>query len=108
MTDTAVKSAVRSGFDAFRLSLHDWEDSIRKWRCSLPAAEARRLGASGDWRCSNFSFNVVQVGFDQFDAQRAAKLSSIPTRLKLPTEDVDLLIESGSEAVVNNAAFKGL
>ena len=95
VTDTAVKSAVRSGFDAFRLSLHDWEGSIRKWRCGLPAAEARRLGASADWRCSNFSFDVVQVEFDQFDAQRAAKLSSIPTRLKLPTEDVDLLIEFG-------------
>ena len=45
VTDTAMNSAVRSGFDAFRLSLHDWEEAIRKWRCSLPAAEARRLGA---------------------------------------------------------------
>jgi NTE family protein len=51
---------------------------------------------------------VVQVGFDQFDPQRAAKLSSIPTRLKLPTDDVDLLIESGSEAVLNHPTFKGL
>jgi NTE family protein len=108
VTDTAVNSAVRSGFDAFRLSLHDWEDSIRKWRCSLSGAEARRLGASGDWRCSNFSFQIVQVGFDLFDPQRAAKLSSIPTRLKLPTDDVDLLIQSGSEAVLNHPAFKGL
>jgi NTE family protein len=108
VTDTAVNSAVRSGFDAFRLSLHDWEDSIRKWRCGLSAAEARRLGASGDWRCSSFSFQVVQVGFDLFDPQRAAKLSSIPTRLKLPTDDVDLLIQSGSEAVLNHPTFKGL
>jgi NTE family protein len=108
VTDTAVNSAVRSGFDAFRLSLHDWEESIRKWRCSLPGAEARRLGASGDWRCSNFSFQIVQVGFDLFDPQRAAKLSSIPTRLKLPTDDVDLLIQSGSEAVLNHPTFKGL
>jgi NTE family protein len=108
VTDTAVNSAVRSGFDAFRLSLHDWEESIRKWRCGLPGAEARRLGASGDWRCSNFSFQIVQVGFDLFDPQRSAKLSSIPTRLKLPTDDVDLLIESGSEAVLNHPTFKGL
>ncbi len=106
VTDTAVNSAVRSGYDAFRLSLHDWEDSIRKWRCSLSGAEARRLGAQSDWRCSSFSFQVVQVGFDLFDAQRAAKLSSIPTRLKLPTDDVDLLIQSGSEAVLANAAFR--
>jgi NTE family protein len=90
------------------LSLRDWEDSIRKWRCGLPLAEARRLGAQNDWRCSSFTFQVVQVGFDLFDAQRSAKLSSIPTRLKLPTEDVDLLVQAGSEAVLANAAFKGL
>lgn len=107
VTDTAVNSAVRSGFDAFRLSLHDWEESIRQWRCGLSLAEARGLGAPADWRCSNFTFQIVQVGFDQFDPQRAAKLSSIPTRLKLPTEDVDLLIQSGAEAVLNNPAFKG-
>jgi NTE family protein len=108
VTDTAVNSAVRSGFDAFRLSLHDWEESIRKWRCGLPGAEARRLGAPSDWRCSSFTFQIVQVGFDLFDPQRAAKLSSIPTRLKLPTDDVDLLIQSGSEAVLNHPNFKGL
>ena len=79
VTDTAMNSAVRSGFDAFRLSLHDWEEAIRKWRCSLPAAEARRLGAPAAWRCSNFRFDVAEVGFDLFDDQRAAKLSSIRT-----------------------------
>jgi NTE family protein len=108
VTDTAVNSAVRSGFDAFRLSLRDWEESIRKWRCGLSGAEARRLGAASDWRCSNFTFQIVQVGFDLFDPQRAAKLSSIPTRFKLPTDDVDLLIQSGSEAVLNHPTFKGL
>jgi NTE family protein len=77
VTDTAMNSAVRSGFDAFRLSLRDWEGAIRKWRCSLPIAEARRLGASADWRCSNFKFDVAEIGFDLFDAQRAAKLSAI-------------------------------
>jgi NTE family protein len=108
VTDTAMNSAVRSGFDAFRLSIREWEDAIRKWRCSLPAAEARRLGASTDWRCSNFKFEIAEVGFDLFDPQRAARLSAIPTRFKLPTEDVDFLIQSGSEAVLNHPVFKGL
>ena len=99
VTDTAMNSAVRSGFDAFRLSIREWEAAVRKWRCSLPAAEARRLGASSDWRCSNVRFEVAEVGFDQLDPQRAAKLSSIPTRFRLPTESVDLLIQSGSDAV---------
>jgi NTE family protein len=108
VTDTAMNSAVRSGFDAFRLSLRDWEEAIRKWRCSLPAAEARRLGASADWRCSNFRFDIAEVGFDLFDAQRSAKLSAIKTSFNLPTEDVDLLIQSGSEAILNHPSFKGL
>jgi NTE family protein len=108
VTDTAINSAVRSGFDAFRLSIRDWEEAIRKWRCSLPAAEARRLGASADWRCSNFRFDIAEVGFDLFEAQRAAKLSSIKTSFNLPTEDVDLLIQSGADAIINHPDFKGL
>ena len=108
VTDTAMNSAVRSGFDAFRLSIREWEEAIRKWRCSLPVAKARRLGASADWRCSNFKFEIAEVGFDLFDPQRAAKLSLIPTRFKLPTEDVDFLIQSGSDAVLNHPVFKGL
>jgi NTE family protein len=108
VTDTAMNSAVRSGFDAFRLSIREWEEAIRKWRCRLPAAEARRLGAPSDWRCSNIRFEIAEVGFDLFDSQLAAKLSSIPTRFKLATEDVDLLIQSGGDAILNHPNFKGL
>jgi NTE family protein len=108
VTDTAMKSAVRSGFDAFRLSIREWEQAMRKWRCSLPAADKRRLGAPSDWRCSAISFEITEVGFDQFDPQRAAKLSSIPTRFKLATEDVDLLVQSGTDAILTYPGFKGL
>ncbi len=48
VTDTAMNSAVRSGFDAFRLSIADWQEAIRKWRCGLSGTEARRLGALRD------------------------------------------------------------
>jgi len=74
VTDTAIDSAVRSGFDAFRLTIREWEDATRKWRCSLSRAEAQRLGARGDWRCSNIKFEVVEIAFDQFErgARRAA------------------------------------
>jgi NTE family protein len=108
VTDTAINSAVSSGFDAFRLRIREWEEATRKWRCSLSAAEARRLGARGDWRCSNIRFEVVEVGFDQFDVQRAAQLSAIKTSFNLPTDEVDLLIESGGDAVRSHPTFKGL
>ena len=108
VTDTAMNSAVRSGFDAFRLSIREWQEAIRKWRCSLPGAEARRLGAPRDWRCSAIGFEVAEVSFDELDPQRAAKLSSIPTRFKLATEDVDVLIQSGTDIIRNHPTFRGL
>ncbi len=108
VTDTAIGSAVRSGFDSFRLTIREWEDAVRKWRCRLPQAQAQRLGARGDWRCSNIKFEIAEMAFDQFEPERRAKLEKIPTRFTLPTEDVDLLIESGADAVINHPVFKGL
>jgi len=106
MTSTAIDSAVRSSFDAFRLSVHASEDATRKWRCSLPRAEARRLGASADWRCSNIRFEINEIAFDRFDPQRAAQLTVIQTRFKLPPEQVDLLIQSGVEAVATQTTLR--
>jgi len=100
VTDTAISSAVRSGFDAFRISVREWEDATRKWRCRLPQDEAIRLGAGGDWRCSNISFDIVEVAFDELDPARAARLNAVPTRLRLPAEEVDLLIQGGSDALL--------
>jgi NTE family protein len=67
------------------LTIRKWEEAMRKWRCALPAAEARRLGARVGWRCSNIKFEIAEVAFEQLDPQRAAKLSAIPTRFKLST-----------------------
>jgi NTE family protein len=106
VTDTAIDSAVRSGFDAFRLTVRDWEEATRKWRCSLSGAEARRLGASKDWRCSNFRFEISEVAFNRFDPKIAAKLNAIPTRFKLEAEEVDLLIRSGHDAVASQTTLK--
>jgi len=106
VTDTAIDSAVRSGFDAFRLTLRDWEEATRKWRCSLSGTEARRLGASRDWRCSGIRFEINEVAFNRFDPNIAAKLNGIPTRFKLETEEVDLLIRSGHDAVASQTTLK--
>jgi NTE family protein len=100
LTDTAINSAVRSGFDAFRLSVKSWEAATRKWRCALPRAEAKRLGATGDWRCSNISFDVVEISFDQLDPARAAKLDRVPTSFHLPEDQVDLVVQAGTDALL--------
>jgi NTE family protein len=106
VTDTAIDSAVRSGFDAFRLTVRDWEVATRKWRCGLSGAEARRLGASKDWRCNNIRFEINEVAFNRFDPKIAARLNAIPTRFKLETEEVDLLIRSGHDAVASQTTLK--
>jgi NTE family protein len=106
VTDTAIDSAVRSGFDAFRLSVRDWEEATRKWRCSLSGAEARRLGASRDWRCGNIRFEINVIAFNRFDPKLATKLNAIPTRFKLEPEEVDLLIRLGHDAVASQTTLK--
>ena len=107
VTNTAIDSALRSGFNAFRLTVRDWEEATRKWRCSLSGAEARRLGASRDWRCSNFRFEINEIAFNRFDPPLAARLNAIPTRFKLETQEVDLLIRSGHDAVGSQTTLKG-
>jgi hypothetical protein len=79
VTDTAMKSAVRSGFDAFRLSIREWEQAMRKWRCSLPAADKRRLGAPSDWRAAPSVLKLPRWG--STNSTRSAPPNCRPFRL---------------------------
>jgi NTE family protein len=106
VTDTAIYSAVRSGFDAFRLSVREWQDQTRKWRCGLSQAQLARYRAPKEWRCSAISFEVVEVAFDQLDPARAERLSRVPTRLRLPAEDVDLVVQAGTDSVLGHPALR--
>jgi len=108
LTDTAINSAVRSGFDAFRLSVRGWQDATRKWRCSLSRAQAVKLGATGDWRCSNISFDVVEISFDQLGAERAAQLDQVPTRFHLPERQVDLVVQAGIDALLSHPTVRAI
>jgi NTE family protein len=108
LTDTAINSAVRSGFDAFRLSVKDWEDATRKWRCTLSRAEAVKLGARDDWRCSNISFHVVEINFDQLDPALSAKLNRVPTRFNLPAEQVDMVAQAGTDALLAHPTVRAV
>jgi NTE family protein len=108
ITDTAINSAVRSGFDAFRLTVKSWEDAARKWRCSLSRAEAVKLGATGDWRCSNISFDVVEINFTQMDPARAARLDRVPTSFNLPEDEVDLVIQAGTDTLLAHPTVRAV
>jgi NTE family protein len=108
LTDTAIDSAKRSGFDAFRLTVKSWEEATRRWRCALPRTEAVKLGARGDWRCSNISFEVVEIGFDQLGPERAARLDRVPTRFYLPEEEVDLVAQAGTDALLAHPTIRAV
>ncbi len=108
ITDTAINSAVRSGFDAFRLSVKGWEDATRKWRCSLSRAEAVKLGATSDWRCSNISFEVLEINFSQLDPPRSARLERVPTSFHLSEEDVDLVAQAGTDVLLAHPTVRAV
>ena len=63
-------------------------------------AAAQRRSPSRQIGCDNCR-GIARLG-------TARPLSSIPTRFRLPTEDVDLLIQSGADGVLNHPTFRGL
>jgi NTE family protein len=104
--DTAIDAGTRASFTAFERTNNEWQAALVRWRCGLPAAERHKLGAPPNWNCRDLKFFVGRVGFDQLGAERARRLNAIPTRFKLPAEDVDLLIGAGADAVRVNNVFQ--
>jgi NTE family protein len=45
------------------------------------------------------------LSFDRLEPERAAALEKVPTRLRLPAEQVDLTIESGALALRGSKTF---
>jgi NTE family protein len=104
--DTAIDASVRASFTAFEGTMEEWEKALIRWRCGLSAAARTRLGAPANWNCRNLKFRLGRIGFDQFDQARAAVLNAVPTRFKLPPEQVDMVIEAGAEALRNEPAYR--
>ena len=104
--NTAIDAGVRAGFTAFQATLAEWEKDVIRWRCGLSAAERKRLGAGPNWNCRDVKFRISRVGFDQFDEARSARLNAVPTRFKLPPEQVDMVIAAGAEALRGNRAYQ--
>lgn len=104
--DTAVDASVRSSYAAFSALVSDWTNRVRRWRCALSKAESIRLGAPPGWKCNDLSFFIDRVSFERLGPARAGILDAIPTRFFLPPEQVDLLIESGSDALRGSAPYQ--
>lgn len=103
-----MSAATRSGYDAMKGELRDWQEELVEWRCSLPMAEVRRLrGSTTGWDCQDVKLFVGQASFEALPRTMRAGLNTIPTRLRLPPDQVDQVIEAGRLATRMTPEFNG-
>jgi NTE family protein len=98
--DAAIDSNMRMSYDGFVPMMRNWQSDIIRFRCELTAtrqAEIKTKNAA--WRCDDVAFTVAQISFADLDSREEGALSAIPTRLKLPVENVDQLISAGLRTV---------
>lgn len=107
ISNASIRSSVRDAFDALQLSVELWRGKLVAWRCGLSRETVLRYrGTLAGWDCRDIDLVVEDVSFDDFpDAERDA-LNDIPTRLRLPANQVDLLVEAGRQAVLTNVRLQ--
>lgn len=102
--DTAMASTTRTGLDAVNLALQHWQTALVTYRCGLSDDEVLELrGTLKGWDCADVSMTAQHISFRNADAALFDALNVIPTRLKLPREDIELLIDAAKNAVIHNA-----
>lgn len=105
---SAMAAASRSGYDSMRGELRLWESELIEWRCALPLAEVRRLrGTTEGWDCKDFKLFVGEASFAFLPPALRNQLDAVPTRLKLPEAQVDMVIAAGREATRLTPEFQG-
>lgn len=101
--DTAMASTTRIGLDAVTLALQHWQTALVTYRCGLSPEKVLELrGTLKDWDCADVSVTAHHISFRDADAALFSTLNMIPTRLTLPREDVDFVIDAARQAVIHN------
>jgi NTE family protein len=105
---SAMSAASRSGYDSMRGELRLWESELIEWRCDLPLSEVRKLrGTTQDWDCKDVKLFVGEASFASLPTALRDQLDAVPTRLKLPEAQVDMVIEAGRQATRLTPEFNG-
>ncbi|MGV6811246.1 MAG: patatin-like phospholipase family protein [Brevirhabdus sp.] len=105
---SSMASATRTGYDLMRLALEDWERDLVEYRCSLSLSEVRRLrGTTRGWDCRDLKFFVGEVNATALDPDTQDSFNTIPTRLRLKPDQVDLAIDAARTATRRNAELRG-
>ena len=108
VSDTAVDANVRAAYNSFVSEMEKWRERMIDYRCGLTPPEVVALRGSMDgWDCRELSLQVAKVSFEQMrEPSVRARLEKIPTRFKLPKDDVDLLISSAGSLLRQNPGYK--
>ena len=105
----AIESPNRSAYDSFRLLMADWERELRAYRCGLSSDEVvRNRGSLTGWNCNDIHIAVDMLSFADFDEATRARIGNAPTRVTLPRETIDALIEAGQTGIQHNGAALAL
>lgn len=102
-SDTAIASATRSGFDAIDLALKQWQDALVRYRCGLTRDEVLMLrGTLKQWDCKDVTVTTEHISFHEAAPELFDSLNTVPTRLKLPRDQVDLIIRAARDTIRRN------
>jgi len=105
-SDTATASGAAGTYSAFEDSMNKWQQRLVAWRCRLSPEERSRLGAPPNWNCKDVRLYLTRLAFDQLAPDRAAALNAVETRLRLPPDQVEMLISAGRDVLINNTVFR--
>lgn len=107
VTDVAIDSGVYKGYDYFTTIMRDWQNDLRRWRCSLSSDEVLRLrGTLSGWNCTDVTFTVGRISSEDAGPQMKARLDKVPTRFQLDSLTLDTVVEAGQIALRNNPVFR--
>ncbi len=108
IANSAMGSATRVGYDVLRLSLDRWVDDLVTFRCSLSRNKVKQLrGTLQGWDCKDLKMFIGEISFAALDKGTRKQLNQIPTRLRLKTDEVDLVIQAGINAANSNPELNG-
>lgn len=111
LVERAIRAATNDGFDTLRAALAEWQGRIVEWRCSLDRETAARLhgGRLPDgWDCRDVMLFAGLVNPAGLPDTLRASVDRVPTRLRLPVEEIDMVTAAGRLAARRSPALGGL
>ncbi len=101
LSERAITATTTESFETLRNALTQWRQQIIDWRCSLNHETLDSLWPDrpADWDCQELIVVIGEVGIAQLPEPMRETMNSIPTRLSLPEESIDIAIDAGAIAL---------